>query len=308
MKRLTPGVRRLARGLGRRLLSAPRDLALGAYVLWPRRKTITAMVRVRNEEEYLEPCVRSILDLVDRVVIVDNLSDDRTPQIIRALCRAHGDKVVARSYPHAVLRVGKENEQAAAARAGSPNLLTTYYNYCLAECRTNFVLKWDGDMVATGAFAGAVAEFRRSRRLVLEIRGANLHPNGTNVVCGASGRAGAGRDVHDNWTASHTDLEPRLFPRFRARYDTGFSWCERLVSPFLERPRFRQTVRETAYAHLKYCKRDPYANLSPEFAAAVRARLGVGPELEAGVRECVRRWGLVAARASVAEFGEESRA
>jgi glycosyltransferase involved in cell wall biosynthesis len=59
--------------------------------------------------------VRSIIQVVDAVVIVDNLSDDRTPQIIDTLVKAYPDKIAAYSYAHRILRVGKENEEAAAS-------------------------------------------------------------------------------------------------------------------------------------------------------------------------------------------------
>jgi len=127
------------------------------------------------------------------------------------------------------------------------------------------------------------------------MRGANVHPNGTHLIGGPAKAAGEPWDIYDNWTAPFTDFEPRLFPRWRAHYDNGYSWCERLASPFINEAACRVTLAQAGYVHLKYCKRDPYVNLSPEFAHAVRARLGVGPELDANLRACVRRWNLAGA-------------
>ena len=48
-------------------------------------KTISAMTRIRNEEEFLEEAVLSIIDIFDEIILIDNLSDDKTPAIISAL-------------------------------------------------------------------------------------------------------------------------------------------------------------------------------------------------------------------------------
>ena len=127
--------------------------------------------------------------------------------------------------------------------------------------------------------------------MVLHFRGANIHPNFQSFI--GSVRAGDGTaDVLDNWTDAYTDHEPRLFPRFMARYDTGFHWCERLTSPFFGSPSFSEQVDETFYAHMKYCKSDPFLNMSPEFAEAVQKRLTVGPPLDEDLSKCLKRWRL----------------
>lgn len=53
---------------------------------------ITAMFRIRNEEEFLDAAVRSVADLVDRILLVDNLSTDRSRKIIERLGRDYSDK------------------------------------------------------------------------------------------------------------------------------------------------------------------------------------------------------------------------
>jgi hypothetical protein len=249
------------------------------------------MLRVKNEGEFLEACVLSIVDMVDRIAIIDNLSTDHTPAIIRRLVAAHPQKVKAFRYEYPVGRVGQENlNLMAESNHKSPSLLSSFYNYCLSCCHTNFVLKWDGDMIATEHMAEELEKFRRARAMILAFRGANLHPNREALI--GSVRSGQGPfNVLDNWTDSWTDHEPRVFPRLMARYDTGFSWCERLSSPFFAAQYLHQ-VEEPVYAHLKYCKGDPYLNMSPEFAAEVRQRLTVGPPLSPDLSRCLDRWRL----------------
>ena len=47
-------------------------------------KKISAVMRVKNEAEFLERSINSVIDLVDELVIVDNCSTDR---VCRNCCR-----------------------------------------------------------------------------------------------------------------------------------------------------------------------------------------------------------------------------
>lgn len=56
--------------------------------------TITALYLVKNEEEWIERSVSTIIDGVDRVLIFDNESEDSTNDICRKLQEEHPDKVL----------------------------------------------------------------------------------------------------------------------------------------------------------------------------------------------------------------------
>jgi glycosyltransferase involved in cell wall biosynthesis len=265
-----------------------RNVVVRGYVKIRLPKTVTAMIRVKNEEQFLLSSVQSIVDLVDRIVIIDNQSSDQTPHVIGDLMHSHPGKVSGFKYDHAIYRVGKENEAAAAANKNDPRLLSTFYNYCLHHCTTRFVLKWDGDMIATESFGRALREFRTSESMILFFRGANLHPNRTTLI--APRRMGNDQwNVLDNWADEFTDHEPRIFPRFLARYDTGYSWCERLITPFSDNSKWVCTVDRPVYVHMKYCKGDPYANMSPEFAMEVQQQIREGKSLDNEMMECLHR-------------------
>ena len=45
-------------------------------------KEISLCMIVRNEEEVIERCLKSICDLVDEIIIVDSGSTDKTKQIV----------------------------------------------------------------------------------------------------------------------------------------------------------------------------------------------------------------------------------
>ena len=54
--------------------------------------TISLCMIVKNEERILARCLDSVKDLVDEIIIVDNGSEDETPQIAENLCKKY-DKV-----------------------------------------------------------------------------------------------------------------------------------------------------------------------------------------------------------------------
>ena len=271
----------------------------------PRR--ISAMMRIRDEEEFLDASVRSIIDLVDEVVLVDNLSTDRTPEIIDALRRAYPGKVVTYSYPHAIRSRGREHWELASSADGlrSPHLTSTYYNWCLARCTHPYVLKWDGDMIATDELAGAIDAWRGAGAAVLTLVGANVHADRAHVVGARSAdRATIARaltvPVAPSWVSSmtYTYAHPHLFPRFGARFEAGDRrawWTETFASPFLH-PRVEGRLvlpfTEPTFLHLKFCKRDPYAGYSDDFAGMIDANMEVGPPLTPEWRALMRRWGV----------------
>jgi uncharacterized protein YnzC (UPF0291/DUF896 family) len=113
-----------------------------------RRKKITAMIRVKNENEFLFASVLSKAHLVDEIVIIDNLSTDRTPEEVEQLRRELGSKVKTYSYPYEVARMGEDYHALQRNDPKSPGLLHNVYNWCLAKCRMTFIMKWDGDMIA----------------------------------------------------------------------------------------------------------------------------------------------------------------
>ncbi len=46
---------------------------------------ITAIILTKNEESNIERCINSVKDFVDRIVVVDSGSDDKTVEIAQAL-------------------------------------------------------------------------------------------------------------------------------------------------------------------------------------------------------------------------------
>ena len=242
-------------------------------------KTYSAMVRVKNEQEFLERAILSIVEHVETVVIVDNLSTDATPQIIADLVEGFPTKVKATVYPHEIARYGQENVDLLRTSGGrtSPALLSNYYNWCLAQCAGSFVLKWDGDTIATDDLGEVLARFRASPAQSLWHTGANLHEDRRHLIAGSP----------------YEDSEPRLFARRFALFDDNAGYCEQLRSPYLQtNSRYIETCSVPLYVHMKHCKIDRYSNISPDLRLKVMKDKGPGEEVSPGVRRAIARWAL----------------
>jgi len=272
----------------------------------PRR--ISAMVRARNEQEFLYPAVKSIVDQVDEVLVVDNLSRDGTPEIIRRLAAEHPDKLVALAYPHRIARQGWEQKDAIEGR-GALLPAHEYCNWILERCANPFVLKWDADMVALPAFARWLERWRASDKLVMAFRGVNVHPDRSHLLAArctdrAQLEAQLGRPGLPEWATSLTydSVEPRLFPLWEARFDGSWGWVEAHVSPFFfgtQRRRTRLTPDDPCFLHMKFCKRDCFAYYTADMAEVIGGNVAVGPEVSDEQRAALRRWGLDARPARV---------
>jgi glycosyltransferase involved in cell wall biosynthesis len=262
------------------------------------------MVRVKNEEEFLFAAVSSIVAHVTEVVIIDNLSTDRTPEVIAALQAEFPTKIRTDSYPHEIRRVGRENWELAEqpGHHNSPNLSSTFYNWSLGRCRYPFVLKWDGDMIARPEFATAIEAWRASPRPVLVFNGQNVHPDRSHLIrARVTDRAvlleGLRVPGLPMWVTSLAEdaREPRLFPRFGARYGDPILWTQSLSSPFEHRD-YRQRARLTApspcFMHMKFCKRDALANYSDDLRDVIERNIGVGEPLTTDALEVLKQSGI----------------
>lgn len=112
------------------------------------RPGATAVLRVKNEAPSLPFVLPPLLRACDSVLLVDNGSDDGTPDVARETAELAGraDRLTVASYPFAVARAGAEH---LAQHELSVHSLSYFYNWCFAQVTTRYSWKWDGDMVLT---------------------------------------------------------------------------------------------------------------------------------------------------------------
>ncbi|MCP4011086.1 MAG: glycosyltransferase [Proteobacteria bacterium] len=202
------------------------DFDLG---MTPKKRGITAMIRVKNEEETIVRSIESILPFFDEILVVDNASTDGTRKLLNALARKHHSHSTIRilSYPFAVARCGMEHAQTSES---SLHNLAYYYNWCLGQCRTSHVVKWDADMVLINDCVVKIQFQSFLRRLMTQSPGALGAFMVQTIYLDGSGRAVT--------TADEIHTEERCFPNEpNIYYKKGKDWeC-------LHRPRFREVVR-----------------------------------------------------------------
>jgi Glycosyl transferase family 2 len=63
---------------------------------------VIGSVLVHNEDVFVEQAIRNVVDFCDRIYVVDHMSDDRTPEILRSLAREY-DHLDVRRARHARL-------------------------------------------------------------------------------------------------------------------------------------------------------------------------------------------------------------
>lgn len=102
-----------------------------------KRKTITAIIKCHNEELFLRECILSIRPFVDDILFIDNNNNDSSLQIAKDL---NVRVEVFKKFP------------------GGNITLADYYNWCTLQTETDYILKWDADMVAYDYF-GKVLQY-----------------------------------------------------------------------------------------------------------------------------------------------------
>ncbi len=214
---------------------APDALNLAA-----RAPGISAFMRIRDGEAFLERAIRSHVDHVDEIVALHNRCADRTPDILARLAQEFGPKLRVYRYLPDVFPPGSEGHRR--EPADSSRSLVNYYNLSLCLTRFSHAMKLDDDHVAMRADFAAIARDARRGAHGAEMScfsGVNLArgPDGALGVFATDPLAGAG--------------DHGIFP---VRPDTFFVHDTRFER--FQRGSLKRRFRGFAYWHLKYLKDD----------------------------------------------------
>ncbi len=125
----------------------------------PRKPGISAIMRIKNGEDFLEASIESHLPFYDEIVACYNGCTDNTASILEKLARRHPEKIRVFHYEPDV--APPYSPQHDATPTESIHSLANYYNFALARARYSVATKLDDDHIAiTENLAPAIATIR----------------------------------------------------------------------------------------------------------------------------------------------------
>ena len=166
-----------------------------------KREGVSAMVRVRNEESKIYYCLKSIYDIFDEIVLVDNGSTDRTLEIAREFKSEEdkADKMKIYFYPFKLARCGDEHY---GTPGDSVSNITYYTNWALSKCSCRYICKWDGDMVlrkeVRKSFRQFLGQIQTGRKCGWVIYGQTIYRDGWGQYYLAKGEINGEIEIFPN--------------------------------------------------------------------------------------------------------------
>lgn len=202
---------------------------------WENRKPgLSALLRLANEEEWIRPCIESIIDWHDEIICCLQCSEDRTEEILQSF---DSDKISIYKYPFKSVPNGPEHEY---QPQGSVYERAYFYNWCLSKTQYDWIDKWDGDMVAHDWLGSVVKELIGTGDYDL------IGFNGINIVHDL---------VHTSKSKLLTDTELRVFKMVPGACFWTKHYCEKLYYPDQVKDRIFKTEKP-GYLHFKHAKKD----------------------------------------------------
>lgn len=114
------------------------------------RNGLSGILRVKNEQEFVEACIDSCIEALDELIIVYNDCTDSTPKIIERKRSEYPTKIKVYPYEYEIYgtNLSKEKfEKTLALPDDSPHLLCNYYNFALSKASYQFAMKIDADQI-----------------------------------------------------------------------------------------------------------------------------------------------------------------
>ena len=134
------------------------------YEAWrkPKPLGISACIRVRNESQFMAAAVRSILPLVDEVVLCVQPSDDNTIEIAERLADEDEDNKIKVHY-YSIIPAWIDTPEFYTKDPHSEGHLVHMSNWALSKCSYSWILKIEGDVIALPYLAPMLEEVRKSQ-------------------------------------------------------------------------------------------------------------------------------------------------
>ena len=111
---------------------------------------VSGIMRVKNDAEFIVPCIESCIEALDELIIVYGECDDDSPIIIDKMQRKYPDKIHVYHYDHKIFAWNLTQEEINGIFSKSipiENTLAGYYNFSLSKCKYKFAMKIDADQI-----------------------------------------------------------------------------------------------------------------------------------------------------------------
>lgn len=143
----------------------------------PKSQGVSACIRVRNESQFMAAAVRSVVELVDEVVLAVQPSEDNTVEIAERLADQY-EKVKVHYYgyiPDWIDTPGFYEKD-----PDKPGHLVHMSNWALSLCSYAWILKVEGDVIALPYLRTMLDRVRKAREpryyglVILNVAGPNM--------------------------------------------------------------------------------------------------------------------------------------
>lgn len=109
------------------------------------KNSISGVLRLSNESEWLNKCLESILDLFDEILLcTQGEQEDNTIEI----CKEWSSKFVDKIHHHHYEHKSRPNGPGHNSQPYDIYARSYFYNWCFKKATCEWVCKWDGDMIA----------------------------------------------------------------------------------------------------------------------------------------------------------------
>lgn len=233
------------------------DLRIG-----DRQPGISAFMRIRNGEDFLELTIRSHIEYFDEIVAVYNQCTDSTAEILMRLQSEFGaERLRIFHYVDRVFPPGSDDHSR--TPADSPSSLVNYYNFALAATRFTHATKLDDDHLAIPSVLQRVTDEIRNpttrRQRMLCFSGLNLFPTPKELsLCRRDPISGGGDIGFFRVTDDTYFTRDRRFEKFHRggipRHFAGYLyWHLKYLKPEMGFANYElQNYQSSRYAQRKY--------------------------------------------------------
>lgn len=155
---------------------------------------ISAMMRIRNGEDFLKISILSIIDQVDEIICVFNNSSDKTEEILLSLEKQYPEKIKIYKYIPVVYPPNSQGHINTPEQ--SVQSLAYYYNFALSKTSKKYVFKFDDDHLKfKNILPSLKVEIENEPDKSIGLRGINLFDYKENLFINKNTYYTSGKDT-----------------------------------------------------------------------------------------------------------------